>query len=65
MKCHDCRQMKHHSPGSWLAVAEHGDDPYDYDYCASHHWSEVPVQGHEDDDLWDDCKDFRTKDYRY
>ena len=65
MKCEDCRHMKHHSPGSWIQVAEGRSDPYDYDYCAKHHWSEIPILSHEDEDIWEDCKDFQIRDDRY
>jgi hypothetical protein len=66
MKCHDCRNWKHHNPGTFLGVAEGNDDPYNYDYCAKFHWSGDPV-GDEDTvgDYWEDCKDFHTLDDRY
>ena len=65
MKCLDCRNHRHHSPGHWTSVAEGRDDPYDYYYCAKHHWSEMPIQEDEDEDAWDDCRDFMTMDDRY
>jgi hypothetical protein len=38
MSCEDCVHQIHHRPGSWYAVAEGHDDPYDYWYCRKGHW---------------------------
>jgi len=61
MKCDTCDNMLHHFPGSFMSVAEGGDDPYDYDYCAKFHWG---GSGEPEDcasDPWADCKDYVEK----
>lgn len=35
MKCDFCINKKDHSAGSWYAVAEGGDDPYNYEYIVA------------------------------
>lgn len=67
MKCDNCIYKKFHSAGSWHAVAEGGDDPYNYEYCNEGHWcgdSSEPqckeAVGMEDQFI--DCKDFKSTD---
>ena len=63
MKCDNCLHSKHHPAGSWDAVAEGYDDPYNYDYCQKGHWcggmnepqDELQV---EMDDPWANCNDY-------
>ena len=38
MKCDSCEHKKFHPAGSWYAVAEGGDDSYNYEYCNKDHW---------------------------
>ena len=66
MKCDTCIHLKFHSAGSWYAVAEGGDDPYNYNYCAKDHWCAEPqITASEEqigmDDQWVDCKDYDFK----
>ena len=71
MKCDTCEQKKHHSPGSFYAVAECGDDPYDYEYCGKDHWCGGPEpqteeqyifsQLHQKVDVWENCPDYEKK----
>lgn len=62
MKCETCDFNCVHRPGSFYSVAEGGDDPYLYAYCAKGHWSgpleeeELPIM---EDDPWADCTDYR------
>jgi hypothetical protein len=63
MKCDKCKYKKFHSAGSWYAVAEGGDDPYNYEYCAKEYWcgdSTIPTceEDVDKDDPYIDCKDF-------
>ena len=47
MKCDNCKHRKFHPAGSWYAVAEGGDDPYNYEYCDRGEWSgdsTIPVR---------------------
>jgi hypothetical protein len=67
MKCDKCKHHKFHPAGSWYAVAECGDDPYNYEYCEKGHWigdTSEPVSeetiGMEDQFL--NCKDFLEED---
>ena len=67
MKCDNCKYRKFHPAGSWYAVAEGGDDPYNYEYCDKGHWcgdSTIPQSksavGKEDH--WAKCKDYESKD---
>ena len=63
MKCNSCKRMTHHSPGSWTAVTEGRDDPYEYNYCGMGHWEGDFIDEEDmDNDYWDDCKDFQTRD---
>ena len=63
MKCESCKYLKFHPAGSWYAVAEGGDDPYNYEYCAKGHWAGECNKPQDESrvgisDLWIDCKDF-------
>ena len=64
MRCDNCKHRKFHKGGSWYAVAEGGDDPYDYEYCDKYHWvgdMEIP-QSEEavgQEDQFEECTDFQ------
>ena len=65
MKCDTCKNKKFHVAGSWYAVAEGGDDPYNYEYCGKFHWcgdSSEPqnkeMVGMEDQFI--NCKDYEN-----
>jgi len=60
-KCESCYFCAFHSGGSWQAVAEGGDDPYAYWYCAKGHWSDAAPPA-KDETYFDSCKDYRQKD---
>jgi hypothetical protein len=64
MKCDTCKNRKYHPGGSFYAVAEGGDDPYNYEYCNKGHWCGVPDEpqceeavGMEDQFI--NCSDYR------
>ncbi len=66
MKCDDCAHRLFHSAGSWYSVAEGGDDPYDYEYCAKHHWvgDSTEPQKEEDvgvEDPYINCPDYKQE----
>lgn len=70
MKCDECKNKIFHTGGSFFAVAEGGDDPYDYWYCKVGHWDDDPynyeklnkdIKNGEDVDPWIDCHDFEDK----
>jgi len=66
MKCDNCGHKRFHRGGSLQSVAEGGDDPYDYEYCAKGHWADegtTDEQCGEDvkNNFWADCKDFKDK----
>ncbi len=61
--CDSCFYNSFHRAGSFYSVAEGGDDPYNYSYCAKEHWC---GDGNEDnseqkDDPWKNCKDYRSR----
>jgi hypothetical protein len=63
MKCDNCEHRKFHSAGSFYAVAEGGNDPYDYEYCDKYHWvgdTDQPQYkvGVGIEDQFINCKDF-------
>jgi len=67
MKCDKCKHQKFHPAGSFYAVAECGDDPYDYWYCSKDHWSgdnSIPVSKEAVGmpDQFIHCKDFLKED---
>lgn len=69
MKCNNCKHRKFHSAGSWYAVAEGGDDPYNYEYCNKGHWmgDSTEPQQEEDinaDDPYINCPDFIFNDIK-
>ena len=65
MKCDNCKFRKFHSAGSFYAVAEGGDDPYNYEYCSKGHWSGDNMTEESEDDIsidaWKDCIDYKPK----
>lgn len=66
MKCDTCQYKKFHPAGSFYAVVEGGDDPYDYEYCAKYHWvgDSTEPQSPEAvgiEDQFADCADFKPE----
>ena len=62
MKCDNCLNMKFHSAGNFYAVAEGGDDPYNYHYCSKGHWCDDPFPDKGDNEsIWDSCVDYLDK----
>lgn len=64
MKCDDCYFRCYHPPGSFQSVAEGGDDPYSYEYCAKGHWQDAGSYDEQcakdiNNNFWNDCKDYR------
>ena len=59
--CDSCQRLGFHRAGSFYAVAEGYDDPYNYWYCSEGHWcSDIHEDNSEQkDDPWKDCKDYR------
>jgi len=51
--CPSCFYCTFHKGGSFYAVAECGDDPYDYWYCAKYHWA-----GYDDWPEVTECQDY-------
>ena len=64
MKCDSCIFKKFHSGGSWYAVAEGGDDPYNYEYCQKGRWAGDDIDQREPEDSLNDpfefCKDYKN-----
>ena len=62
MKCDNCKHLKFHSAGSFYAVAEGGDDPYNYIYCSKGHWVGDNMTKESENDIsidpWKDYSDF-------
>ena len=61
MKCDTCKMNAYHSGGSFQSVAEGGDDPYSYAYCAKGHWDgedQLEPELGEPKDPWANCKDY-------
>lgn len=68
MKCDTCKNKLFHSGGSWQAVAEGDDDPYDYEYCMENHWDSGGPRDEEEEkffkskpDPWEDCQDYQKR----
>jgi pentatricopeptide repeat protein len=52
VKCDTCHHKCYHKAGTFENVAHGADDPYDYEYCAKHHWTSEPVED------YSNCKDY-------
>lgn len=62
MKCNGCRFKCYHAPGGFQSVAEGGDDPYKYEFCALGHWEDAPGElAKLEIDIWINCQDFKPK----
>lgn len=64
MKCDTCKHKKIHTPGSWYAVAEGGDDPFYYEYCDKELWCGDPIVKPEQqamNDPWINCPNYEPK----
>lgn len=61
--CDSCFYNSFHRAGSFYAVAEGGDDPYNYSYCAKGHWcGDINEDNSEQkEDPWRDCTDYRDR----
>ena len=57
-KCDSCNWKGYHTAGSFVSVAEGGDDPYGYEFCGKEHWHGGPPPEKGKPDPWKDCKDY-------
>ena len=64
VKCHRCKHLTAHAPGSFSSVAEGCDDPYGYYYCDKQGWSDGSLSLDKDEqDPWENCEYFEEQDY--